>query len=147
MIKAKPVSDKFWILKDDSGKVGEVNISNNKYTVTVNGRTASFRSRDALTSDTGIEFLPNSTCNSNEPQTTVYDYPILEDDSFNAVWNLKLNLPLYTSSEDSKSWLAAGHYLVKIKDKWKNILSPKLIILQRNDYRGPYKVNPMHDSY
>jgi hypothetical protein len=147
MIKANPVSDKFWILKDDNGKVGEVNINNNKYTVTVNGRTASFQTRDAVTSNTGIEFLPNNTCTSDVPQTSVYGYPIPEDNSFNAVWNLKLSLPLYTSSEDSKSWHAAGYYLVKIKDKWKNILSPRLIILQRNDYRGPYKENPTHDSY
>ena len=142
MIEAKAVSDKFWILKDKNVKVGEVNINNNKYTVTVNGSSASFPTQDALISNTGIEFIPNNTYNSVNSQTTVYGYPIQENNSFNAMWDLKLNLPLYTSNKDSKSLRAAGYYLIKINNRWKNILSPKLIILQRNDYRGPYKVKP-----
>lgn len=144
MIKAKPVSDKFWILKDDSGKVGEVNISNNKYTVTVNGRTASFRSRDALISNTGID-LPKVT-NTTHKSKLVHGYPV-HGAHYNSLWDLTANLPLYTKTLDSKSQFAAGYYMIKIKGRWTSIISPKLIILQRNDYRGPYKTNPMHDSY
>ena len=136
MIEAKAVSNKFWILKDGSIKVGEVNIQNNKYNVSVHGQQMLYQTRDAVVNDTGIN-LPDVATPANKDKI-IHGYPV-QGDYFNAMWDLKLNLPLYTKNKDSKSQFAAGYYVIKIKGTWRSILSPKLIILQRNEYHGPYK--------
>jgi len=145
MIKAKPVSNKFWILKDGSVKVGEVNSTQLGYSLSIKGKKTLFQTLDKLKIKTGIvlEDKINITTSNNN---IIYGYPFT-DTAYNEVWNLKSKLPLYTKDKDSKSWFAAGYYLINIKGKWKTILSPKLIILERNEYHGPYKENPSNDSY
>jgi hypothetical protein len=55
---------------------------------------------------------------------------------------LKLKLPLFTKRDDSKSWFVAGYFKVKIKGKWRDILAPKLLILDRHEFKGPFKKLP-----
>lgn len=145
MIKVKTVSDKFWILKDNNSKIGEVSAINNSYTVNVGGNRTIFKTLEALKIKTGINLLESTVPLTHSTETCVYEFPVAGN-RFNAVWNLKLKLPLYTKQEDSKSWFAAGYYLVHIKGKWKTILSPKLIIIQRNEYLGPYKTTPTYND-
>jgi hypothetical protein len=54
------------------------------------------------------------------------------------MWNIKTQMALFTKSDDSKSWFVAGYFSVKIKGKWRMMLSPKLLILERNEYKGPF---------
>ena len=94
---------------------------------------------------TGITF--NNVKKKHTHVTSIYGYPFTGE-QYNSVWNLKLKLPLYTKKEDSKSWFAAGYYSIKIKGRWRAILAPKLIILQRNNYKGPFRMMPAeYDSY
>jgi hypothetical protein len=145
MIKAKSISDKFWILKEGNIKIGEVNNTQAGYTISIKGKSAVFQTLDAVKFNTGIEFVSVSH-QVIQCANLVHGYPT-SSKSYNKLWNIKSKLPLYTKSLDSKSWFAAGYYLVKIKGTWKPILSPKLIILQRNQYHGPYKTNPSNDSH
>lgn len=145
MIKAKAVSDKFWILKDGNLKIGEVNGTQQGYRLNIKGKQSLFQTIDALKIKTGIDFSNKITKRYTE-QNTVHGFPVSKK-PYNAMWDIKNKLPLYTTKEDSKSWFAAGYYLVNIKGKWKTILSPKLIILERNDYSGPFKTSPSYDSY
>jgi len=71
----------------------------------------------------------------------VHSFPT-EGLAYNAVWNVKYKLPLYTQTGDSKSWFAAGFYKVNIASTWIVQYCPKLITLQRNGYEGPFKTNP-----
>jgi len=57
---------------------------------------------------------------------------------FNVLWEVKHKLPLFTKEDNSKSWFAAGWYLVKQHRSWKTIQNPKLITLQRYAYQGPF---------
>ena len=145
MIEAKAVSNNFWILKDNDKKVGEISVINNSYKINIKGNSAKFQTLNALFKNTGI-VAPINTPVQKESDAFIYGFPITGN-AYNAVWNIKLKMPLYTKTKDSKSWFVAGYFKVKIKDKWKTILCPKLIILQRNEYLGPYKTNPSHDSY
>jgi hypothetical protein len=58
------------------------------------------------------------------------------------VWNVQYKLPLYTKTNDSKSWFAAGYYRVSISGTWIVQYCPKLITLQRNKFEGPYNEDP-----
>jgi hypothetical protein len=140
MIKAKAVSNKFWILKDDSGKIGEINAIRSGYTININGNKVTFDSLENLKTDTGIEFTKIHTKPMDDCKT-IYGFPY-SGDKFNETWNIKTQMPLFTKSDDSKSWFVAGYFSVKIKGKWRTILSPKLLILERNEYKGPFKTIP-----
>jgi hypothetical protein len=148
MIKAKSViSNKFWILRDNDHKIGEVSELNGGYTVNIKNReTTVFRTLALLEAKTGIKFSNEEapTVDDTLP-STVHGYPI-SGEAHNAVWNTELELPLYNKKKMSKSWFAAGYYIVKIKDEWRTEFSPKLIILQRNDYHGPYYSIPQRNS-
>jgi len=149
MIKAKAVSEDFWVLKDGSIKVGEINNVENYGTVlTFKGQHKKYNDIDSIKEQTDIVFDNSVNEIENVEKTDVHGYPFVGE-SFNPVWDLSLNLPLYTKSDDSKSMFAAGWYMVKIRNKWREILCPKLIILQRNEYKGPYKDRPEthHDTY
>jgi len=146
MINATPVSNKFWILKDGKNKIGEVSNTQNGYTLSIKGNRTIFQTMDALKIKTGIVFADSFTPTKKLKKHTVHGYPV-SGDNHNAVWDLKAKLPLYTKTQASKSWFAAGYYVVHIKGKPQSILSPKLIILQRNNYHGPYKTDPSYDSY
>jgi len=45
---------------------------------------------------------------------------------------------LFTRDTKSKSWYAAGWYMVKQHRAWKAVQNPKLITLQRYQYQGPF---------
>jgi hypothetical protein len=136
MIVAKPVvKDQYWILKENNQKVGEVENSNGELkfkfkdparfkTVKMNGRP------------TNIEFeLPFER--SESPTNYVHGYEV-KGEVYNPVWDVKQRLPLFTREDKSKSWFAAGWYLVKQHRNWKAVQHPKLITLQRYPYQGPY---------
>jgi hypothetical protein len=136
MIVAKPVvKDQYWILKEDNQKVGEIEKANGEFkfkfkdparfkTVKMNGRS------------TDIEFeLPVER--SESPANYVHGYEV-KGAVYNPVWDVKQRLPLFTRDDKSKSWFAAGWYLVRQHRNWKAVQTPKLITLQRYPYQGPY---------
>ena len=58
--------------------------------------------------------------------------------AFNAVYDVKHQVPLWTRESKSKSWYAAGWFQIKQGRSWTTEFCPKLITLQRYAYRGPY---------
>jgi len=148
MIKAKPiVKNKFWILRDGNRKVGEVNAIQGGFSVTVNNREAQFKTLATLKRRSGIEFDDSiNIVTSKKKNTDVHGYPAAGS-IHNDVWDVQLKLPLYTKKIKSKSYFAAGWYKVKLKKRWKTVFSPKLIILQRNEYQGPFKHDPDKNNF
>jgi hypothetical protein len=148
MIKAKPVvKNKFWILRDGNRKVGEVNAIQGGFSVTVENREARFKTLATLKRRAGIEFDDSvNIVTAKKKQTDVHGFaaagPI-----FNDVWDVQMKLPLYTKKSKSRSFYAAGWYKMKMNNRWKTVYCPKLIILQRNEYQGPFKQNPDLDQF
>ena len=56
----------------------------------------------------------------------------------NPLWDVQKKLPLYTKTNKSKSWFAAGWYRVKKGRNWATVQDPKLITVQRYPYQGPF---------
>jgi hypothetical protein len=139
MIIAKPVIDKqFWILQENDRKVGNIEACAGGYQVKINNQIAQFKTIKLAARDANIVFEP--AIKITRPKTTVdhvHGYPVTGR-VYNPIWNVAQQLPVYTKTTKSKSWFAAGWYNVRKGRTWRTILAPKLIVLQRYAYQGPY---------
>lgn len=135
---AKPVIDKqFWILQDGNQKVGNIEACAGGYQVKIRNQTAQFKSIKMAAQRVNIVFesLPRTL----QPKTKnmVHGYPAAGR-VYNPMWDVKLRLPVYTKTTKSKSWFAAGWYQVRKGRSWSLVQDPKLIMLQRYEYQGPF---------
>ena len=135
--KAKPISNSFWIIQNENKKVGQLTHNNNGYSININGYTGEFKHKSDLDM---IEFVDVIKPNVIESKI-VHGYPT-DCNAYNALWNLKYKLPLFTTTEKSKSWHAAGYYIININNTDQIQFCPKLITLQRNHYSGPFNEKP-----
>jgi len=139
MIIAKPViANQYWILQQDNQKVGNIEACNGGYQVKINNNISQYRTIDMAAQRAQIEFVTGDAPTEPEKPNLVHGYPAAGH-VHNAVWNIPLKLPLFTRSAKSKSWFAAGWYSVYRNRTWRVIQDPKLIALQRYQYRGPFQ--------
>jgi hypothetical protein len=135
---AKPVIDnEFWILQENNRKVGNVEACAGGYQVKINNQVAQFKTIRMAAQKVNIKFesRPQSTTVVNDNQ--VHGYPT-QGRVYNAMWSVTQQLPVYTCTAKSKSWFAAGWYRVRRGRVWQTMLAPKLIVLQRYAYAGPF---------
>ena len=139
MLIAKPVIDKqFWILQQDDRKIGNIEACAGGYQVKINNQIAQFKTIRMAAQRANIEFEP--AIKSSKPKATVahvHGYPV-SGRVYNPMWDVSQQLPIYTKTAKSKSWFAAGWYNVRKGRHWQTVLAPKLIVLQRYAYQGPY---------
>ena len=139
MLVAKPVIDKqFWILQENNRKVGNVEACAGGYQVKINNQIAQFKTIRMAAQRANIEFEP--AVKLSKPKATmdqVHGYPV-SGRVYNPMWDVAQQLPVYTKTAKSKSWFAAGWYRVRRGRTWTTTLAPKLIVLQRYAYQGPY---------
>jgi hypothetical protein len=137
MIKAKPVvANQYWILKQDERKIGNVMADGNGYTLTINNSTSRFKTIKNLERLADIKFETVQKT-ARQPNNLVHGYDA-GCRVYNAIWDVKHKLPLFTKNSKSKSWLAAGWYLIKQYRNWQVVRNPKLIVLERYPYQGPF---------
>ena len=60
---------------------------------------------------------------------------------YNAMFDIRKKLPLFTKSDDSKSLYCAGYYTIKFEKGWVKSFCPKKITLERYPYKGPFKTD------
>jgi hypothetical protein len=136
MIEAKPViPDRYWILKQNNRKVGQIEADDSGVTVKIQNRVAGYKTIKMASREANIEFtkLPSTKPMANQ----VHGFEVTGR-VYNPVWDVKHRLPLFTRDTKSKSWYAAGWYVVKQHRAWKAVQNPKLITLQRYQYQGPF---------
>jgi hypothetical protein len=54
------------------------------------------------------------------------------------MYDVKRKLPLFTKSDKSKSMYCAGYYIIRFDKGWVKSFCPKLITLERYEYKGPF---------
>lgn len=147
MIIAKPIIDKkFWILQDGNQKVGNVEACAGGYQVKINNQVAQFKTIKMAAQRVNIQFEPTEKKSHSSSAYQVYGYPT-DSRVYNGIWNVPEKLPLFTKVPKSKSWYAAGWYKIKQGRAWEIVQSPKLIVLQRYPYSGPfYSKEQAHES-
>jgi hypothetical protein len=135
---ARPiVNGKFWVIKQDEKKIGSVEKDNKGYFVTTQQGNARFKTIKSLRDVTKIDFEDGKE-RIKYPENQVNNFPT-DCKPFNGVYNIHTRLPIYTKEKKSKSWYAAGYYMLTIGRKTKIVFCPKLILLERYGYVGPVK--------
>lgn len=139
---AKPIVDgKFWIVEQDGEKVGTLHKKeNNKFMLSSKSGHHFFGRKEELIKAFGKDFFGakiETTVSSIEVRD-VYGYPT-SCYPHNPMFNVQKKLPLFTKSQDSKSIFCAGYYLIHFNKGWLKAFCPKLITIERNESRGPFK--------
>jgi hypothetical protein len=136
---AKPVIDKqFWILQDGDQKVGNIEACAGGYQVKIQNQTAQFKTIRMAAERINIQFESVKKITATKPvKNLVHGYPAAGR-IYNPMWDIKMKLPVYTKTAKSKSWFVAGWYRVKKGRSWTVTQDPKLIVLQRYAYAGPF---------
>lgn len=139
MIVAKTVvPNQYWILRDQDTKIGNIEIDGGEYVVSIRGQQRRYKSLSMLPDTIGIDFEHITPREVSDNRHEVYGYPTMGP-AYNAVFDAKHQLPLWTPKARSRSWLAAGWYRVRQHRDWQIMQCPKLIILQRYAYQGPFR--------
>jgi 1,4-dihydroxy-2-naphthoyl-CoA synthase len=137
-IVAKPIIDKqFWILQQGNRKIGNVEACDGGYQVKINNQVEQYRTIKMVEQRVHVHFEPAIKTTPKIVTNLVHEYPA-SGRVYNPIWDVQKKLPLYTKTNKSKSWFAAGWYCVKKGRHWAAMQGPKLILLQRYPYQGPY---------
>ena len=140
MIKAKPViQDQYWILRDQDGKVGNIQADTTGYSVCINNTQTHVESLDHIRNQFGVDFeMIVARSNDSTTDNTVYGYPTTNT-PFNVMWDVRRQIPIWTREKNSRSLMAAGWFRVRQGTTWRLIMCPKVIILDRYQYQGPFR--------
>jgi len=142
MLATPVIKNKFWIIEDSKGtKIGTIQNTTdgtkNVVLVTDKDRTR-YPSIKVLGEKHNIKIGRSVKKTKAKSEVTVYGYPTSDNISFNEMYNAQIGLPVYTKTEDSKSFFCAGYYLISFSNNWIKQYCPKLLTLDRNDYKGPF---------
>ncbi len=141
-LHAKPViNDKFWIVEQNGERLATLRkdeedrfVLSNKLGVKI------YNSKESLTKQFGKDFFVVQIvkeADDAEPNE-VYGFPTCVEPC-NPMFDVQKKLPLFTKSQESKSLYSAGYYVIRFDKGWVKSFCPKLITLQRYEYRGPFK--------
>jgi hypothetical protein len=139
-MKAKTiVENKFWILEEDDGsRVGTISLKGNAVVAVIGKASETFKNLEELSTRYNVSFNKRAKPSAPDVGMEVYDYPTSHT-PHNALWHVERKLPIYTKTSKSNSYHCAGYYIIKFEHAWVKSFSPKLITLQRYEYKGPFK--------
>jgi hypothetical protein len=136
MIVAKPVlKNEFWILQKDQEKIGNIKSLGQGYSITIGNQKFTAKNIQSIQKNDVVFEKINFKKPQNSNQVYGFDTGC---PAYNAVWDLKRKLPLFTKQRKSRCWFAAGWYRIKFRDDWSVIQNPKLISINRYPYQGPF---------
>lgn len=140
MINAKEIlKDKFWIVTSNGKNVGTIAYDNDHYIINQDGNYKVCKNKNSITKQLGNVTWTDLKIKENT-QYYVHDYPT-NCEPFNSMLDVKNKLPLFTKSVKSKSVYCAGYYIIKFNKGWVKSFCPKLITIERYNYRGPFKTD------
>jgi hypothetical protein len=139
MLTATPVvKGKYWIVEKDGQKVATIQSSPVGVTYVHNEKREQFVSIKLLKAKHNISFVKGpARKKKSDISHEVSSYPC-DHTPFNALFNVSMKLPVYTKTSKSKSFFCAGYYLIKFNLEYVQSYCPKLITLNRYEFRGPY---------
>ena len=144
-IHAKPIVDgKFWIVEKDGSKIATLHKKeNNKFILSSTNGEVMFNKKQDLTKQFGEGFFLTSTkvkvtTSTEEDTHECHGYPAMST-PYNAMYDVRRKLPLFTKSAQSKSLYCAGYYIIKFNKGWVKSFCPKAITIERYPYKGPFK--------
>jgi hypothetical protein len=141
-LHAKPIiKDKFWIVEQGGTKFATLRkIEDEKFVLSNESGVKIFDNKESLTKQFGKDFFIARIIkeSNNSLPNEVHGYATSVE-PHNAMFDIQRKLPLFTKSSDSKSLYCAGYYVIRFEKGWVKSFCPKLITLQRYEYKGPFK--------
>lgn len=141
-LHAKPIiDDKFWIVEKDGEKFATLRKNeDNRFVMSNELGIKIYDNKESLTRQFGKDFFVAKIVQeaTDSLPNEVHNFPT-STAPFNAMFDIKRKLPLFTKSDDSKSLYCAGYYVIRFDKGWVKSFCPKLITLQRYEYKGPFK--------
>ena len=135
---AKPVvKNQFWIVTNGEEKVGNVIADGSGFEVKLNGNKTRFKNTNAIKKQTSIEFQ-TIKIDKNKKEIPFNEYPTTKK-VFNSILDIKRKIHLFTKTQKSKCFHAAGWYVLYQGDEPTVTFCPKYIFIQRYEYLGPFK--------
>jgi hypothetical protein len=138
---AKPVvKNKFWIVEDHGTKIATIQaVEDGGFVYVDDAKRQRYPTIKMLSKEHNIIFDSLAKKEKAVVQThEVYGYPVSQK-PWNTLWDVKHQFPVYTKTSKSKSYFCAGFYIIKFNNGWVKSTCPKLITLNRYEFRGPYK--------
>lgn len=139
---AKPIiPNKFWIVEKEGNRFATLRKNeDNRFVMSNESGVQVYPNKESLTKQFGKDFfiakIKKESHDSNENE--VHNFPS-STKPHNPLFDIKRKLPLFTKSEDSKSLYCAGYYVIRFDKGWVKSFCPKLITLQRYEFKGPFK--------
>jgi hypothetical protein len=146
MIVAKAViPDQYWILRQDDRKVGNIEAGPDGYQVRIDNQIHRFKTIGMIKQRVPIDFEPPAVAPPAATGLEVNGYHTTSR-PYNAIYDVRHQVPLWTREPRSKSWYAAGWYRIKQGRSWITMECPKLIVLDRYRYQGPFRTREEADA-
>jgi hypothetical protein len=135
------IENKFWIVEKDGAKFATLRKNeDNRFVLSNELGIKIYDNKKSLTDQFGKNFfvvkILKEADNANPDEVHGF---ATSTPPFNAMFDIKRKLPLFTKSDDSKSLYCAGYYVIKFDKGWVKSFCPKLITLQRYEFKGPFK--------
>jgi hypothetical protein len=141
-LKAKPVlKDKFWIIENDEQRIGTMSWNDDRYMFSNKVETCFFDSKQDMKQRFGADIVWTDLSVPKEvtqQDFIVYGFPTSVS-PYNTMFDVKRKLPLFTKSNKSKSAYCAGYYIIEFEKGWVKSFCPKLITIERYNFKGPFK--------
>lgn len=135
---AKPVvKNQFWIVTDGKEKVGNVIADGSGFEVKLNGNKTHFKNTNTIQKQTNIQFQTIKV-DKNKKEIPFNEYPTPKR-VYNSMLDIKRKIHLFTKTQKSKCFHAAGWYVLSQSEEPTVVFCPKYIFIQRYEYLGPYK--------
>jgi hypothetical protein len=140
-LHAKPIiENKFWIVEKDGEKFATLRKDeDNRFVMSSSLGTKIYSTKESLTKHFGKNFFIARIIKESDDNKSneVHGFPA-GSIPHNSMYDIRRKLPLFTKSSDSKSLYCAGYYIIKFDKGWVKSFCPKLITLQRYDFKGPF---------
>jgi len=133
------VPNKFWIVQNYGQKVGTLQKNKEGYVLVTHKDKIHFENVEKIYDAFGKDFFEHTTTKKIKDSKVmeVHGFPT-STQAWNPLLDVQNNLPLYSKSRKSKSLYCAGYYTIRFAKGWVKSFCPKLITLQRYDYKGPF---------
>ena len=146
-IKAKTlVKDKFWIVEEHGQKLGTLQKKDDNCWIFLNkaDKRQVYVTKESLFQQFGVgifshDIVLDKTEDDDETDKfLVHGFPCPQK-PYNSMFDVQKHLPIYTKTPKSKSLFCAGYYIICFEKGWRKAYCPKVITLQRYEYKGPIK--------
>ena len=142
-LKANEIlKNKFWIIEDTDSKtkVGTLSKDNdNRYMYSCDTGSYFYDNKNAVENTLGnILWTKGSISDKVSPSKEIYNLPT-STTPHNTMYDIKRKFGLFTKSKKSKSLYCAGYFCIHFEKGWVKSFCPKLVTLEKYQYKGPFK--------